>query len=282
MKSWLEFLQIQRFFPEQRYRNQVTEHTRSNWVWTTLCKNSLDIWNQSDQSWTVFQDYCLDVKMFRELVSDCPQRLLDLAANCCMVGGSVLSAGSRVIWSRSIWEFVSNYKWMWSTCCVTWLFKIQEFNLSHTQYDTVQLYNTIVKTSSTLNTDDYESHFLCSLTSAGVFQETSLHWAAGWTGRSGWEPWAAFSSSSSSFFTSTTSTQTWSDHHLSSPKSGVYLLLFSFPQTPGLRCLGHTSGQETNLFTAQGSRWGKAPLSGSLSSLAASLCVSSLSRCTNI
>ncbi|NP_001306748.1 PKc_LIMK_like_unk domain-containing protein isoform X2 [Cynoglossus semilaevis] len=31
------------------------------------------------------KDYCLDVKMFRELVSDCPQRLLDLAANCCML-----------------------------------------------------------------------------------------------------------------------------------------------------------------------------------------------------
>uniref|UniRef100_A0A3B4TR08 Zgc:113162 n=1 Tax=Seriola dumerili TaxID=41447 RepID=A0A3B4TR08_SERDU len=31
------------------------------------------------------QDYGLDVKTFRELVSDCPQRLLELAASCCML-----------------------------------------------------------------------------------------------------------------------------------------------------------------------------------------------------
>uniref|UniRef100_A0A3Q0RYB2 Zgc:113162 n=1 Tax=Amphilophus citrinellus TaxID=61819 RepID=A0A3Q0RYB2_AMPCI len=31
------------------------------------------------------QDYGLDVKAFRELVTDCPQRLLELAASCCMV-----------------------------------------------------------------------------------------------------------------------------------------------------------------------------------------------------
>lgn len=31
------------------------------------------------------QDYGLDVKAFRELVADCPQRLLELAASCCMV-----------------------------------------------------------------------------------------------------------------------------------------------------------------------------------------------------
>lgn len=34
----------------------------------------------------VFQDYGLDVNAFRKLVTDCPQRLLDLSANCCMVG----------------------------------------------------------------------------------------------------------------------------------------------------------------------------------------------------
>ncbi|XP_051278330.1 PKc_LIMK_like_unk domain-containing protein isoform X1 [Dicentrarchus labrax] len=31
------------------------------------------------------QDYGLDVTAFRELVSDCPQRLLELSASCCMV-----------------------------------------------------------------------------------------------------------------------------------------------------------------------------------------------------
>lgn len=34
----------------------------------------------------VFQDYGLDVKAFKELVNDCPDRLLELAASCCMVG----------------------------------------------------------------------------------------------------------------------------------------------------------------------------------------------------
>lgn len=34
----------------------------------------------------VFQDYGLDVNAFRELVTDCPQCLLELAATCCMVG----------------------------------------------------------------------------------------------------------------------------------------------------------------------------------------------------
>lgn len=33
----------------------------------------------------VFQDYGLDLNAFRELVPDCPQRLLELAASCCMV-----------------------------------------------------------------------------------------------------------------------------------------------------------------------------------------------------
>lgn len=33
-----------------------------------------------------FQDYGLDVNAFRELVTDCPQRLLELSASCCMVG----------------------------------------------------------------------------------------------------------------------------------------------------------------------------------------------------
>ncbi|XP_056275014.1 dual specificity testis-specific protein kinase 1-like isoform X2 [Pseudoliparis swirei] len=31
------------------------------------------------------QDYGLDVEAFRQLVDDCPQRLLELAASCCMV-----------------------------------------------------------------------------------------------------------------------------------------------------------------------------------------------------
>ena len=35
----------------------------------------------------VLQDYGLNVNTFKEIVSDCPQRLLDLAASCCMVGG---------------------------------------------------------------------------------------------------------------------------------------------------------------------------------------------------
>lgn len=34
----------------------------------------------------VFQNYGLDVKAFRELVTDCPERLLELSASCCMVG----------------------------------------------------------------------------------------------------------------------------------------------------------------------------------------------------
>lgn len=34
----------------------------------------------------VSQDYGLDVEEFRQLVNDCPQRLLELAASCCLVG----------------------------------------------------------------------------------------------------------------------------------------------------------------------------------------------------
>lgn len=33
----------------------------------------------------VFQDYGLDVEAFSRMVPDCPQRLLQVAASCCMV-----------------------------------------------------------------------------------------------------------------------------------------------------------------------------------------------------
>lgn len=51
----------------------------------------------------IFQDYGLDVNAFRTLVDDCPQRLLDLSANCCNVGALNLSKIVFKTYENTVW-----------------------------------------------------------------------------------------------------------------------------------------------------------------------------------